>query len=64
MTLPIFAPDPEPERKPQRRRDAEVWETNWCFTHGFPTAFARTCEGFRLLKGGCDVAPAEVRRTT
>ena len=48
-----------------RRRDENVWQTNWCFTHGYPTAFDKTCEAFRLAAGkDCDVAPATVTRNT
>lgn len=54
---------PEVEDAPTPRRDGQVWETNFCFTHGHRTPFDKTCEGFRIHQSeNCDVAPAVVTR--
>lgn len=54
---------PEVEVTPRPRRDGQVWETNFCFTHGCRTPWDKTCEGFRIYQSeNCDVAPAVVTR--
>lgn len=56
----------EPNDVPARpRRDGQVWESNFCFTHGYCTPWDKTCEGFRIYASeDCDVAPAVVRRVS
>ena len=64
MTASLFEEYAEPEPDgPKWRRDSEVWETNFCFYHGYRTPWDATCEGFRLRwSEDCDIAPATITR--
>ena len=65
MTASLFPEYDPPVAPPEtgKRRDSELWETNFCFAHGYRTPWDQTCEAFRIYqREDCDVGPAEIRR--